>query len=455
MVTPTRNLEMKAVRWILGIILWFAALGEKIILWSLRHWAYFLVVPCLALLLLTKWVAFTLSKQIQGLHLSILGYAPGHHVNPLLSFGFIAAVLVLLAAVLYSRRHWRLLAICGTILLSVTLFASLQVAFLHSGLLKELLDEEIQAKGAADFTKKYLPTNSGNEASDAIGFKGLPTDTVWQRFVAAWYFMGFGWYVAIVFGFAAFFCGIARTPKTGHRLALSTLSIMAMCALAMAGSGRSLLAHLAFVRGQQAESKGNLQGAITQYREAIRLDGWYAINTDVYQRLGAIDSALGSTNTFEYRIYHAELMLSENDYPAAIAEYERVLETEGKDTRFLRSRTFEIINLYGTQLYQAGAIGSAVVAWQSVLALAPDQWLAVYCLSTAYFDTGRYQESIDLIEGLLKGLADPQLRANLNSNMGDAYTRLGDYQHAHLAYRYSYFVDNILNWRALMSLVGS
>jgi predicted Zn-dependent protease len=90
-----------------------------------------------------------------------------------------------------------------------------------------------------------------------------------------------------------------------------------------------------------------------------------------------------------------------------------------------------------------------------VLALAPDQWLAVYCLSTAYFDTGRYQESIDLIEGLLKGLADPQLRANLNSNMGDAYTRLGDYQHAHLAYRYSYFVDNILNWRALMSLVGS
>jgi hypothetical protein len=47
------------------------------------------------------------------------------------------------------------------------------------------------------------------------------------------------------------------------------------------------------------------------------------------------------------------------------------------------------------------------------------------------------------------------LRANLNSNMGDAYTRLGDYQHAHLAYRYSYFVDNILNWRALMSLVGS
>jgi len=81
--------------------------------------------------------------------------------------------------------------------------------------------------------------------------------------------------------------------------------------------------------------------------------------------------------------------------------------------------------------------------------------LATYCLATAYFSTGRYQESADLIVGLLKGLADPQLQANLHSSLGDAYTRLGDYQKAKLAYRFSYSIDNVLNWRALMSLVGS
>jgi len=446
---------MKVVEWFLGIILWFAGIGEKLLLWGLRNWAYFIALPCIGLVLMTKWVAFTLSKQIQGLHLSILGYVPGHHVNVALSFGFAAAVLIAIAALMYSLRHWRVLAVTGVIILLVALFAVMQVAFLHSGLLKELQDEEIQAKGAADFTKRYLPTNAGSEGSDAIGIKGLPTETVWQRFVAAWYFMGFGWYVIVVLGLSALLYGTARMPRASQRVLIFAGMTLAMAAVAIGCSSRPLLAHLAFVRGQQAESRGDLARAVREYREAMRLDGWYDINTEVYQRIGAIDSNLGRSDTFEYGIYHAEQMLSQNNYQAAIAEYERLVETGGEHARFLKSRTFEIMNIYGIQLYSAGAIGNACIAWQRVLELDPTQWLAVYCLSTAYFDTGRYQESIDLIQGLLKELADPQLRANLNSNMGDAYTRLGDYQHAHLAYRYSYFVDNILNWRALMSLVGS
>jgi tetratricopeptide (TPR) repeat protein len=230
---------------------------------------------------------------------------------------------------------------------------------------------------------------------------------------------------------------------------LATLVLVIGC------SARPFLAHVAFANGQQAESRGDPARAVSQYQQAMRLDGWYAINTAVYKRIGAIDATFGRVDTFEYAIYHAELMVAENNYPAAVAEYERLVEIGGEHARFLKARCYDILNNYGTQLYLAGAIGDACHAWQEVLTLNPTQWLAIYCLSTAYFDTGRYQESIDMIVGLLKGLADPELRANLNSNLGDAYTRLGDYQHAHLAYRYSYFVDNILNWRALMSLVGS
>src|SRR5260370_8553705 len=98
-------------------------------------------------------------------------------------------------------------------MLLVALFAVSQTAFLHSVLLRELLDEEIQAKGAAVFSKRYLPTNAGSEASDAIGIKSLPTDTVWERFLAAWYFMGFGWYGTVARGFCGFpYCVFRRTP---------------------------------------------------------------------------------------------------------------------------------------------------------------------------------------------------------------------------------------------------
>jgi hypothetical protein len=446
---------MKVVRWFLGVILWWAGLGEKILLWMLRHWAYFVGLMFIGLTLMNKWVAFTLSKQIQGMRLSILGYVPGHHVNPLLSFGFIAAVLFAIATVCYSRRYWRLLTITGAIIVILALFSVMQAAFLHSNLLKELQDEEIQARGAADFTKRFLPTNAGSEASDAIGIKGLPTETVWQRFVAAWYFMGFGWYVTVAYGLSAFLFGTARIPTASGRAKILVGTVLATGMLVIGCSARSFLAHVAFASGQQAESRGDPARAISQYQQAMRLDRWYAINTAVYKRIGAIDANFGRVDTFEYTIYHAELMLAENNYPAAVAEYEKLVETGGEHARFLKARCYEILNNYGTQLYLAGAIGDACRAWQQVLTLKPTQWLAIYCLSTAYFDTGRYQESIDMIEGLLKGLADPELRANLNSNMGDAYTRLGDYQHAHLAYRYSYFVDNILNWRALMSLVGS
>jgi tetratricopeptide (TPR) repeat protein len=446
---------MKAVRSFLGLVLWFAGLAEKILLWMMRQWTYSVGLLCIGLVLLTKWVAFTLSKQITGMHLSILGYVPHHQGSALLSFGLAAALLFALAALAYSRRHWRVLTATGAVMLLIALLAVLQVAFLHSILLKELLDEETQAKGAAQFERRYLPTNAGSEASDAIGIKGLATERVWDRFLGAWYFMGFGWYVAVVGGLCIFLCGACRIPSTRDRARILTATAFAATVLVFVCSGKPLLAHLALVRGQEAESKGHPDKAIREYREALRLDGWFAINIDVYKRIGAIDFNFGRTDTLEYGIYHAELMLSENNYPAAIAEYQRLLETADELSEFLKRRTFEIWTNYGVQLYQAGAVGVAVTAWQSLLAQDPVQWLAVFCLSTAYFDTGRYQESIDLIQSLLKGLADPQLRANLSSNMGDAYTRLGNFQQARLAYRYSYFIDNALNWRALESLVGS
>ena len=215
-----------------------------------------------------------------------------------------------------------------------------------------------------------------------------------------------------------------------------------------------MLAHVAAGQAQEAESNGDPGRAIQQYRKAIQLDQWYAIQPDLYLRIGALDFAARRLNTVDYRIYNAELMLAENNFPAAIAEYQRLDGIPSAPAELIKRRTYEIWTEYGLRLYADGAIGTAITAWESVLALDPNHWLAISCLSTAYFNTGRYQESIDLIERLLKEVADPGLRADLNSNLGDAYTRLGDYEKAKLAYRVSYTLDNILNWRALMSLVG-
>jgi tetratricopeptide (TPR) repeat protein len=446
---------MNLFHWLINVAVWFAAIGERVLMWLLRHWAYFVGLACVGLVLLTKWVAFTLSKRIIGLHLSVFGYASHGSGHTWISYGLVAAGFFALAAWAYTRKAWRVLACSGSAMLLLTWLAVLQVAFVHCTLLEELLDEETQSKAAYQFNQYYQASNGGTEPSDLIGIAGLPTETVFHRLLSAWYFMGFGWYVTVVGGLCIFLFGLARTqagkgrwPIIGVTLGVGA-GLMAVCA------ARPLFAHLASVKGEQAEAKGNPSRAVQEYREAIRLDRWYAIRPDLYLRIGAIDFALGRTNTLEYGMYHAELMLSEKNYTAALAEYERLAQRIDGPAEVLRTRVYQAWIHYGMHLYNAGAIGDAEAAWQHVLARDPTPWLAVYCLSEAYFNTGRYGESVDLILGLLKGLADPELRANLHSNLGDAYTRLGDYQKAKLAYRYSYTLDNILNWRAMMSLVGS
>jgi membrane-associated protein len=441
-------------RLLINVAVWFAGIGERVLMWALRRWAYFVALGCVGLVLLTKWVAFTLSKRITGLDLPIFGIGLHGSGHALISYGAVAAVLFVLGAWMYRRRAWRAMACIGAVMLLIALFGVLQVAFVRCALLNELLGEETQAKAATQFNHYYLPLNSGVEESNVLGLAGLPTETVWYRFLSAWYFMGFGWYVTVIGGLSLFLCGICRASSARSRGLILVATIGAAALLTIVCSARPLLAHVAVVQAQEAESKGDSNRAIQKYREAIRLDQWYAIQPDLYLRIGAIDFAAGRLNTVEYGIYHAELLLAENNFPAAIGEYQGLDGMAGAPAELIKRRTFEIWTNYGLRLYADGAIGSAVTAWQSVLALDPNRWLAISCLSTAYFNTGRYQESIELIERLLKEVADPGLRADLNSNLGDAYTKLGDYEKAKLAYRVSYTLDNILNWRALMSLVG-
>src|SRR5258708_39728673 len=105
MVRATGNSQMSVVKWFLGIVLWFARIAEITILWSLRQWAYFVSLPCIGLVLLAKWVAFTLTKPITGLHLSLLGYIPQPHLDPLWAFGR-AALFVFARAALDSQPHF-------------------------------------------------------------------------------------------------------------------------------------------------------------------------------------------------------------------------------------------------------------------------------------------------------------------------------------------------------------
>jgi tetratricopeptide (TPR) repeat protein len=453
----------KLINWVLGVALWFAGIAEKILFWFLRNWAYFFGLGAAGLVLISHWVALTISDRISGLHAPLLGYVvgkPGGLVSLVLSWGAAAAVLLLAAAVTYSRKHWRCLAISGAGLLLLCLAGLLQLAFCEADLLKEVGDEELDFVAIQQFENHYLPINYGKEASNAQGPEvATSIVTAWDRVVTARFFMGRGWYLTLGAGIGAFFYAKKRLTDRRQRSLLVKVTLLAAFCLWIGFSLRPTIAEITVAHGQDAEAKGQPDLAIARYRRAMRLDKWYAIHTDLYQRIGAIDFNFGRTDTIDYGIFFAELMVSQNNLTGAVQQYERLIPRAEKISAQLadvvKTREADIWTLLGKELYAHAAIGAAVQAWENAVAKDQSQWLATFGLCRGYFETGRYQRSVDWITSVIKRVRDPETRANLESNLGDAYTRLDELALAHLAYRRSYLIDYVLNWRGLSDLIGA
>jgi tetratricopeptide (TPR) repeat protein len=453
----------KLINWVLGVALWFAGIAEKILFWFLRNWAYFFGLGAAGLVLISHWVALTISDRIGGLHAPLLGYVvgkPGGLVSLVLSWGAAAAVLLLAAAVTYSRKHWRCLAISGAGLLLLCLAGLLQLAFGEADLLKEVGDEELDFVAIQQFENHYLPINYGKEASNAQGPEvSTAIVTTWDRVVTARFFMGRGWYLTLAAGIAAFFYAKKRLADRRQRSLLVKLTLLAAFCLWTGFSLRPTIAEITVAHGQDAEAKGQPDLAIARYRRAMRLDKWYAIHTDLYQRIGAIDFNFGRTDTIDYGIFFAELMVSQNNLTGAVQQYERLIPRAEKISAQLadvvKTREADVWTLLGKELYAHAAIGAAVQAWENAVTKDQSQWLATFGLCRGYFETGRYQRSVDWITSMIKRVRDPETRANLESNLGDAYTRLNELALAHLAYRRSYLIDYVLNWRGLSDLIGA
>jgi tetratricopeptide (TPR) repeat protein len=127
---------------------------------------------------------------------------------------------------------------------------------------------------------------------------------------------------------------------------------------------------------------------------------------------------------------------------------------DGTLLRVIRRREAELYTQYARQLHALAAYGAAVTASENGLERDPGSLLAAYYLSRDYFLIGRYADAAALSVKLALELHDPTFRANLFSDAGDAYTKLGAFEDAKVAYRHSYQYDYVLNLRGLSALNG-
>ncbi len=420
-----------------------------------------------------KWVNFPFSHHPHGLQLPLLRNVGAIPHLSLFSYGVVGGAILTTGLVL-RRRSGRFLAVAAAILIAFCVMLPCQIAFQQPALLGRLIAETQDLPMIRGFTKTYLPLNSGpaEEYSKHFGF-----DTVWDRFVAAYSFLGLGWYCFGIGSFLIAIYSIGRLP--GER---------GMTALALGGIPIGMLIILLtppligqhyFTSACTAQAQGNNEKAITHYRKAMWWDRWRGQDINIYATIGDLENAMwwdrwrgqdiniyatigdlerlsgSGEDSPERHISRAREFKEAREYESAVFELSRAAAWGGAVALAARRESARTRVDFGIALYRGGSIGTAVTQWQQALAEDPMQQQSLsFLIARGNYDLGRYQASLDAVNGILKASGDKPMLANAYSIAGDCYMKLGRDIDARNSYNLALKADILVNFWAMSALTG-
>jgi tetratricopeptide (TPR) repeat protein len=396
-----------------------------------------------------RWIDFPFSQDPSGLQLPLLrniGLTP--HLN-VLSYGALAIAALILSTVLL-RFSYRPVAVAAAILLTLSAVAPFQVTFQRPAILRRLIAESAGTSLIREFTKEYLPENYG--ALEDIPQR-LNLSTAWSRAVAAYSFIGLGWYLFVSGSLLIAAYSISRLPakKTPTIMALIFIPAGA-CIILLA---RPLVAQHYFSTAATAQAQGHNEKAIVSYRAAMRWDRWHKQNIDVYAIIGDLERQSGvAGDSPERHVSKAQEFREQNQYDQAIFELSQAAEAGGPLTAAARRESARARMYLGLAFYHRGGVGAAVTQWEQAMLEDPLQLYTLVCLARANYDLSRYQAALAAVERVLKVGGQVSVLADAYSLGGDCYAKLGQDDEARRYYVHSLKLDKSENYWALTGLVG-
>ena len=419
---------------------------------TIDRWTGFsAILLCVPLVLIFRWVNFTLSDDLYGGAFSLFGYSPIHPHFTFASFGVIAAAILMLAAMFCALRRplWQCL-MAGALFLLLA-YAYLQVAVGDPRL-------AIEAARQSDWFLWIVAGQSPGNHPETELWQKLAFDTVGDRLYTGWFYLGLGWYLGLLAAIAMFVAA-ARSIDTRYARRIATLTLLSTAALAVLLLVRPFRAERAFEVAAQAQADARYEYAITSYGDAMRMDSWYGLNPRIHERIGAAYTTLQRVNEPDAVVYRSELTIDRyredaatGDLPRAIADYDLLSTRDDAIGIIARWRAADVGVIYGLHLFQGGAFGPAVRAWEQVLQKDPDNWQAAYYLTMGYPQVGRYREMAAVSQRFIDHCADPVALGAFYLALGDAQTWMGTFGTGHEAYYKSYYYDYSFNPRGLSSL---
>jgi tetratricopeptide (TPR) repeat protein len=371
-------------------------------------------------------------------------------VNTGIKLGWIAIFIGTIGLAAWFYKSKRLLTVCWAGGLCLCSFYILYLTFWNPAFW-QLIDENSQYANIMNFSQRFLPANYGIEPTFE---KVLFTETVLERLITSIYFMSWGWWICI----AGSLMLLIVYLKTNGWKAIKWIAITVVVIFAFQGIifFKGFASQYFQDKGDRLVAKGRYADAIQKYDMAKYLDPQIARNEQIYLKIGAAYFKLGKSSYSEALFYHGYINSQEEKFDASISEYLIAAEKSSAQLKDIIHRQLAwSFAKQGITQYRKGLVGSAIGSWERALSFDPNQFQAIYFLTRAYYENGRYKQSIDTARLLLSKSRNNLLNANLQSNIGDSYWKLGDFKAARSAYEASMVLDYYANLRIFKSLGGT
>lgn len=432
-------------------------IGKRVELWAgvgatiwATYWLLFVGSFLVFGSAILKWVNFPFSHHPYGLQLPLLGNIELLPHLSLLSYGVLGAC-VLATGLALLRRSDTFLAVAAAILIAFWVAAPCQIAFQQPALLRRLNAETQDLPTIRGFTKTYLPVNYGPAEEYSKHFE---LDTVWDRFVAAYSFLGLGWYC---FGIGSFLIATYSIRRLRGERGMTVLALGGIpIGVLIIFLTPPVIGQHYFISACTAQAQGNNEKAITYYRKAMWWDRWRRQDINIYATIGDLERLSGSgEDSPERHMSRAQEFREAREYESAVFELSRAAAWGGVVAIAARCESARTRVDFGIALYNAGGIGAAVTQWQQALAEDPvQQQDLAFLIARGNYDLGRYQASLDALNAILKASDDKPLLANAYSLAGNCYMKLGRDADARRSYNLSLKEDILVNFWAMSALAG-
>ena len=418
----------------------------------MTHWLLIVGSVLVFASAILKWVNFPFSRHPVGLQVPLLRNLEVIPHFSLLSYG-IGGIAVLTIGIVLVWRSATLPALAAAaLLITLWMAAPCRIAFQQPALLGRLVAETQELSMIRGFTKTYLPVNYGTAETYSKKFE---FDTIWDRFLAAYSFLGLGWYCFGIGSLLIAISLIARLPA-GERVRALALSLIPTGVVIILLTP-SLIGEHYFTKACIAQAQGAAERAIRYYRTAMWFDRWYAQDINIYAAIGDLERLSNlSKDSPEKHISKAREFKEQREYDLAVFELARAADWGGAVPTVARRESACTRVEFGLALYRGGGIGAAVTQWQQALAEDSVQQLGVtFLIARGNYDLGRYQASLDVLKEVIRASADIPIRANAYSMAGDCYAKLGQDFDARTSYKLSLKEDMDTNFWGMSRLTGN